>query len=174
MDLMLIGNELIESKKPWLESKLPDQPGVYAIFLNPKAALGGFKATKNGMIYIGESGNLGKRGHFESGKTGFSTLRRSIGAIKKRELQLVAVPRSEGSSNSSFRFEQASEERLTDWMLSSLKIGFATVANLYKEVEKDLILHFQPVLNLKYWKNPKKQEITRLRNVCREEAYGPL
>jgi hypothetical protein len=36
--------------------------------------------------------------HFSTGRTGSSTLRRSLGALLKRRLALIAVPRAPGPS----------------------------------------------------------------------------
>jgi hypothetical protein len=51
-----------------------------------------------------------------------------------------------------------------------LERGFSSIEFNYKDVEKELIRHFEPVLNLKYWKNPLKKEIQELRAICATEA----
>jgi len=64
--------------------------------------------------------------HFTSQKTGFSTLRRSVDALLKDELQSTAIPRGTGSSKSNYqnyRFTDAGEEKLTTWMESNLEIA---------------------------------------------------
>ena len=74
--------------------------GVYSIFLNNDSSLNPFKPGLSGLIYIGSTSNLSQRefdNHFNSYSTGFSTLRRSLGAILKSELLLTAIPRSPGA-----------------------------------------------------------------------------
>jgi hypothetical protein len=68
-------------------------------------------------MYVGMSSNLAERdeAHFRTGGSGFSTLRRSLGALLKQELRLSARPRGTGSSAQNYRcyqFDDAGEEQL--------------------------------------------------------------
>ncbi len=159
------------------EVPFPPTPGVYAIFLKPGRALADVPAAADGLLYIGTSGNLAQRGpetHFQTGKSGFSTLRRTIGALLKDDLHLHARPRSPGPSKSNttnFRFTDAGETDLTLWMSEHLQVSFATVQQEDLDaVEKDLIRGLQPPLNLTEWANPYRQPIKRARTRCRREA----
>ena len=100
----------------------PQAPGVYAWFLDTPAALSALPDQHAGAIYVGISNNLARRGdedHFRTGGSGFTTLRRSLGALLKDELRLRARPRSAGRSEQNhrcYRFDDVGERRLTDWM----------------------------------------------------------
>jgi len=96
----------------------PSGSGVYAIYLRTPGLLMPFAEGQHGRVYIGLSINLASREfeqHFSSKNTGFSTVRRSLGAILKQQLRLRAVPRGPGSSESNFRnycFQKDGEARL--------------------------------------------------------------
>lgn len=147
--------------------------GLYALFLAPGGALP--EVPANGVLYVGCSANLAQREfdtHFASGKTGFSSLRRSIGALLKEELWLRAIPRAPGPSPTNvrnYRFDDAGERRLSDWMAVHLHVAVAAHPQP-EDVERDLISLACPALNLTGWDNPARVEIKRLRKVCAEEA----
>ncbi|MCY4259919.1 MAG: hypothetical protein OXC91_06615 [Rhodobacteraceae bacterium] len=81
-------------------------PGICALFARNEDGLPGLVLPASGVIYIGYSGRMEQRDHFTMG-SGFSTLRRSLGAILRELLRLMAKPRSPGSDESdihNFRF----------------------------------------------------------------------
>jgi hypothetical protein len=134
-----------------------------------------FAPGQSGLIYIGVSKDLAAREfeqHFNSESTGFSTLRRSIGAILKTDLRLTAIPRSSGNSETnvkSYRFLADGEARLTDWMCRNVEIAVCGVGSS-KALEVRLITQLKPLLNLTHWPNPDRAEIMRLRRLCADEA----
>jgi len=150
--------------------------GIYAVYLKHGSCLEGFPSSKDGLIYIGVTSDLARRGfenHFSSEKTGFSTLRRSLGAILKQELNLKAIQRGRSSSDSNFkkyRFLPDGEERLTMWMKTNLEFGVCVVQEDYKSFEVPVIETLEPVLNLKGWYNPYGKDIKALRKICADEA----
>ena len=155
----------------------PSLPGVYAIFLASGATLPLGGIARDGLVYVGMSRDLASREfdtHFASGSTGFSTLRRSIGAVLKDKLNLVAIRR--GSSNipsnfQNYRFTSDGESKLTAWMEHNLEIGTCPLSDPdYANQESALISRLQPVLNLTGWPNPQAAYIKRLRKVCADEA----
>ena len=154
----------------------PEKPGVYAVCLRDKAQVGWFTCKPGDIIYVGISSNLKQREfdtHFTSGKSGFSTLRRSLGAILKGELQLECFPRSSGKAESNvtnYKFDPAGEQRLTLWMAENLDIGICPVGSSIKELETAVIADLEPLLNLTKWKNPNRKEIMGLRLKCKAEA----
>jgi len=156
---------------------VPVGAGVYAYYLREAASLAPFAAGPEGLIYVGLATNLERReleNHLNTGATGRSTLRRSLGAILKNELSLTAVPRSASGSRSKmshFKFHLEGECRLTQWMLDCLEIGACSVADP-KAVETLLISTLRPILNLSGWPNPSRREIRRLRSICAAEASG--
>lgn len=90
--------------------------------------------------------------HFAAGKTGSSTVRRSLAALLAAELDLVAVPRNEGRPDGSanFSLESMGERRLSDWMEQRLTL--ATWARpetvVLREVESAVLARLRPPLNL--------------------------
>jgi hypothetical protein len=153
----------------------PRDSGVYAIYLCTPGLLAPFTEGEDGLIYIGASTNLADREfdqHFSSESTGFSTVRRSLGALLKRPLLLIAIPRSPGASETNlrnYRFVEDGEARLTSWMCQHLEIGVHASSH-YADLEDFLIPHLKPLLNLTKWQNPHRPEIKRLRKVCADEA----
>jgi hypothetical protein len=154
---------------------VPSESGVYAIYLRSKGLLARFAEGANGVVYIGRSTNLADREfeqHFSSENTGFSTLRRSLGAILKRSLALQAIPRAPGPSESNcrnYRFLADGEAKLTKWMCDHLEVGVFAWSKS-EELEKFLTKELRPLLNLKGWPNPHRDEIKQLRKVCADEA----
>ena len=164
-------------------TELQEKQGIYAFFLGPGATLERF--GKGGqLIYIGISENLKGRDieqHLTSCKTGWSTLRRSIGAILKEDLKLKAIKRDKNSVKlraDKYKFTDEGEEKLTKWMLSNLEMGFWYSAShlsneeLRSEEEK-LTIRLKPTLDLdnrtkKY--NPLAIELDKLREACRNEV----
>src|SRR4051794_41524689 len=118
MDVAGVLAGLTSSASPLSQLQAPAAPGVYACFLAPRSSLPGVSNPGSDALYIGVSGNLAEREfetHFAEGKTGFSTLRRSIGAILQDQLELRATPRDSSRNKTNFtnyRFDDDGERRL--------------------------------------------------------------
>lgn len=157
------------------ELSVSNCPGVYALFLKCPDSLTHFEVPISDPLYIGMSSNLAKREfktHFCSGRTGASTLRRSIGAILKQHLNLTAIPRGAGHSAPDFTkfcFDPEGEDRLTEWMQSNLMISVQPHSD-YVTIERELIRELKPTLNLTCWRNPSRRIIKTLRKVCADQA----
>jgi len=109
--------------------------------------------------------------HFNSDQTGFSTVRRSLGAILKEQLQLVARPRGTGTSKANYTnycFNLAGEDRLTTWMREHLKVR-TWPTRKFEAIEAILKPRLRPLLNLEGW-NPQNSAIRALRKRCADEA----
>jgi hypothetical protein len=163
------------SAAPLTEVDAPRKAGVYACFLDHPSALPSLPDQGADPLYVGVSSDLAEREfdtHFRSGQSGFSTLRRSLGALLRNELRLRAQPRGTGGSDSNYRcyrFDDVGEDRLTAWMREHLQVGVQEWAEPVA-IEKDLIELAQPSLNLIGWPNPHAAEIKALRKGCVEEA----
>jgi hypothetical protein len=148
--------------------------GVYACFLAAPGALAGLSVEPSGLIYLGRTSNLEVRNNFAHRDSGFSTLRRSLGALLKEELRLQAIPRGDVPLRNNwryYRFREEDEQRLTDWMIAHLTYGFAIVGDDIKTVEQALIAELRPPLNLTGWPtNPQEPYLRKLRDACRDEA----
>ncbi|MBB2150559.1 GIY-YIG nuclease family protein [Pedobacter gandavensis] len=166
----------------------PTCPGIYAFMLKDNASLKEF-GTQHQIIYVGiAKESLKKRdlgNHFKSSSTGSSTLRRSIGAILKEELSLIAFSRN-GTNNKreilNYTFNDAGNNTLTKWMLKNLIIGYwkdghSIPYSKLRSLEEDVIKILKPTLDLdartkKY--NVLANHLDNLRKVCREEALKDL
>lgn len=175
MDVAEVLDRLRAGAVPIAEVRAPHEPGVYAWFLDDPRALPTIPDQGRDPIYVGMSKDLADRGddnHFSDGGTGFSTLRRSLGALLKSELDLRALPRGTGSSEQNFRcytFDPAGEKRLSAWMREHLRVAVLPHAGP-DALESELIPPAQPPLNLNKWPNPHRADVMALRKVCADDA----
>ena len=158
----------------WDERPTSCAAGIYAYFIDRPDELPPISIPATGLLYIGMTeSSLDARCHFEHPHSGFSTFRRSLGAILKDQLDLRAVPRAPGASRTnvlSYRFDPDGEKRLTEWMRDNLAYAYREIADNIVAAEKDEIISARPPLNLTGWKNEQRAEIKRLRAVCVAEA----
>jgi hypothetical protein len=160
---------------PLDDVRAPSASGVYAWFLDDARALPSLPIRGPDPIYIGLSSDLAVREydtHFKAGQSGFSTLRRSLGALLKDELHLRAQPRGTGASETNYRnyrFDDDGEAALSRWMREHLRVAVHPCTDP-DEIETDLIAAACPPLNLTKWANPHAVEIKALRRLCVEEA----
>ncbi|HYK75991.1 MAG TPA: hypothetical protein VEV16_03380 [Daejeonella sp.] len=165
-------------------NSLPDEQGIYALYIDKSTDLGKF-GNPGQLIYVGISEkSLVSRGietHFKTGQTGWSTLRRSIGAILKSKLKLSAHKRDLNPKKlraDKYKFDEKGEVRLTEWMIENLKMGFWSTSNpltkaKLRDEEEKVIINLKPSLDLdKRTKrlNPLAQELDNLREICRQEV----
>jgi GIY-YIG catalytic domain len=156
-------------------SEIPphDGPGVYALFISDQTALPGL-AVESEVLYVGMTeSSLELRNHFSHSHSGFSSPRRSLGALLKGRWSLQAVPRAPGASRTNvrnYRFSDEGEQRLAAWMDTHLTYGFCPVEADVREIESRLIKELKPPLNLTGWRNPQAGQLRALRRVCCDEA----
>ena len=157
------------------ELDAPSAPGVYAWFVDDVASLPALPVEPTEPLYVGVSSDLSVRQqdtHSRWGRTGFSTLRRSLGALLKDQLELEPLPRGTGPSESNFRsyrFDDAGEEALSAWMLEHLRVSVVACPDP-ERVESELVALARPPLNLTGWSNPHAPKIKALRKACVEAA----
>ena len=161
----------------WNQRPPSKASGIYAFIDHPNE-LRAVSVPPSGVLYTGMTeSSLDARSHFEHAHSGFSTFRRSLGAILKEQLRLRALPRAPGPSHANvvnYRFDAEGEVRLTHWMRENLTYSYREIAENVASVENDLIRSECPPLNLKGWRNPQRAEIKRLRAFCVAEAFGRL
>ena len=171
---------LYEQRKRFAEiTELPLVRGVYAFFYNGKV-LPHFpeEIPEHEILYIGKSAkpksNLQQRiarTHFKSGLTSRSTVRKTFGSILKETLSLKPILRNKSDK---FRFDQESEDKLTEWMKSNLSVSFYEFPKTEQEIgrlETNIICLLIPKLNIR--QNPNNSfgnKLTRLRKECASEA----
>lgn len=153
---------------------LPTERGFYLVYADGPIGWMAVDSTSD-PVYVGKADD-GLRRRIErehGGDTGRSTLRRSLGALLKEELDLVARPRpGKGELKSinftNYSFEPDGDKRLTEWMVANLTVDPITMPTATSE--RELIAHHQPLLNLTGWANPHGAEIKAARKHCAAEA----
>jgi hypothetical protein len=133
-------------------------PGLYAVFGNRavwrELRLG--RRPDGRPLYVGkaEDSLVGRdlKDHFADGRTGSSTLRRSLAALLRAKLKLRAIPRNPNRPADFDRFGLSSthDSRLTGWMRTRLWIAvwIAPQGCSLKTIEDDLKFSWLPPLNL--------------------------
>lgn len=155
---------------------VPKNAGLYALYGDGRAwaELKLSPAFDSQPLYVGKAErSLNGRDvgtHFAAGKTGSSTVRRSLAGLLVDELALIAVPRNlakpDGSAN--FGLDTGSEARLSRWMEQRLSLATWSKpegANL-DEIETAVVLRLRPPLNLDKVGEPR----TRLRDARKRMA----
>ncbi len=149
---------------------------MYILCLKNGALLPGVTPGPRDVLYIGmtEDG-LDVRNHFNSVHSGFSSPRRSFGALLKDKLALTAIQRGSGPSKTNFRcyrFSDEQEQQLSEWMRENLLGSQVQITENVAALERTLIKTLQPPLNLKGWHNPQRGFIKDRRALCAREAEG--
>lgn len=165
---------MFERRYRWNEVPAVSIPGVYAFYACEQDALSPVILGPDCLIYIGMTeDSLEVRNHFQHKQSGFSTLRRSLGALLKERLDLIAIPRAPGQSETNidcYRFTADGEAALSRWMQAHLSLAIEPLESRVAQTEADLIAAMEPPLCLTRWRNPQKQIIQELRNKCKAEA----
>ncbi len=172
---------LKEKQADFLKTKsFSKLPGIYAFFyIGDDFPLLGETVEKNQIIYIGKTESSQEKRdaktHFTTGKTGNSTVRKSIGSLLCSKENLNPIPRNDSDYSegrfSHFMFDELSEKVITDWMVNNLALSFYEYPESKKMIDKlesDIIEVLKPILNIdhKNPNNPFKDEIKQLRKNC--------
>lgn len=180
MEIKHIFEDLQKNRLDIHSLKAPSIPGVYAIFLKECVDFPIDIKRLDRLIYLGKSDDLHKREfkqHFNSKNTGSSTVRRSLGALLKNNLNLYSKPRGKGLSDKdcqNYCFEDDGELRLTNWMEQNLEVSVCPVKDNVRRTEAKLISELQPILCLQDCNNGQKKHIKRLRKLCADEARSKM
>ncbi|WP_426571318.1 GIY-YIG nuclease family protein [Aquihabitans sp. McL0605] len=105
--------------------------------------------------------------HFGTGRTGSSTVRRTIDALLADTLDLVAQPRNPTTPGhfSNYAFEPAGEEQLTEWMLDHLTLAtwVPPTDTVLADVETAVLQVLLPPLNLSKVRTPWRPVVSAAR-----------
>lgn len=135
---------------------VPNTAGLYAIYGDGEAhsqlTLGSLALP----LYVGkaERSLVGRdlRTHFATGKTGSSTVRRTLAALLREALDLHAVPRNlaRPDGRASYSLEVRGDQRLTEWMHAHLQLAVWARPDgvVLDQVETAVLDELQPPLNL--------------------------
>ena len=178
-DIIEIGNNF--SKESWFipvtqaSTKIPDEPGIYAICLaNPGNLPDSFRKIflerTHKIIYIGiATKSLKKRLNQELWAKGHGTFFRTLGAVLG-----YTPPKGSlvGKSNqNNYKFSAEDEMEILKWIEKNLIINWVELSENINKVEDGLIEKYYPLLNTTG--NPfALPEVRELRKKCREVARG--
>ena len=161
---------------------VPSVPGLYAVHGSASTwrALGLGDPPDERPLYVGKAekslASRDVRTHFSTGKTGSSTLRRSVAALLRDELDLVACPRnvSKPGHFANFGLEPASDERVSKWMLELLFLTTwsSPAGTVLDEVETAVLAVLRPPLNLAKVDTPWRRGLKAARSRMAGEARG--
>jgi hypothetical protein len=157
-----------------------NQPGIYAIFfIGTEFPLFNTEIRRHQIIYIGKTQtsqeSRDSKTHFSDGKTGSSTVRKSVGSILHKSRNLIPIPRNDSDyikgRKNHFKFNDESEIIITNWMKNNLALSFFEFlgdVNSLDELETQLIRKLNPILNIdhKSTENLFKSQIKGLRKTC--------
>ena len=174
-------------------TEFSDKPGIYAVhFMGNAFPVYALKPRDKEIIYIGKTeksqASRDANTHFATGKTGSSTLRRSIGALMQKGAKLKSIPRSTSEKNekrfTNYMFDEQGEKLITDWMTKNLGLSFYEFSDSVDELdglETKLIRALKPMLNIdrKNTENPHFETIRNFRAECvklakENESYVPV
>ena len=160
--------ELKENARPLAEmsvSSYSGRSGIYGFFLLKGRLCIGQEELAAGnddaLLYLGKTESSQKARdagqHLADGKTGSSTLRRSVAALLREELNLKPQPRSKTETSerrfTNFKLDAAGEKELTEWMVEHLSLGFLECKlpkTKLRDLEQELISIARPALNLQH------------------------
>jgi hypothetical protein len=163
-------------------SSVPAGPGLYAIHAGGAAwrELGLGEPPDERPLYVGKAErSLASRDvatHFTSGRTGSSTLRRTLAALLRERLALRALPRRQSdptaADTTNFTLEPAGDDRLSAWMRDRLRLATcpAPAGTDLTLIEARVLAELLPPLNLKGTRTPWREAILAPRAALAAEA----
>jgi hypothetical protein len=161
-------------------AEISHRPGLYAVHGHVATWLevGLGEPPDERPLYVGKAeDSLASRDvqtHFGDGRTGSSTLRRSLAAFLTARLDLVPMPRNPDRPGyfASYGLEPASDKRLTSWMLDRLTIATWPVAGVESldSVETRVLHALKPPLNLAKITTPLSADLSSARAAMANRA----
>ena len=165
-------------------SAVPAKPGLYAVHADDAAwtEAGLAEPPDERPLYVGKAErSLASRDvetHFASGRTGSSTLRRSLAALLRERLVLEALPRKRSDPTppdiTNFTLERAGDDRLSAWMRGRLRLATwpAPSGADLRRIEELVLAQLLPPLNLRGIETPWREAILAARAALAAEARG--
>jgi len=141
------------------EPHVPDEPGLYAVYGTAATwrQLGLGEPPDTRPLYVGKAEKSLKsrdlKQHFETGRTGQSTVRRTFSALLKPCFGFCGVPRNKEKPDkpSHFGLEPDDDLKLTEWMRERLELAVwrrpSTCSDLHF-VEVGVLSRWVPPLNI--------------------------
>jgi GIY-YIG catalytic domain len=165
---------------PVARAGVPARPGLYAVHGGAATwqQLGLGRPPDGRPLCVGkaERSLAGRdiRQHFGTGMTGSSTLRRSLAALLRTRLGLSAMARNPARPGhfANYALAQPGDACLTAWMEAQLRLAIWVPDDPVDlgAVERELLRHWQPPLNLAGVSTPWTAKLQAARRVMAEEA----
>jgi hypothetical protein len=155
-------------------------PGLYAVHggANVWRLLGLGARPDDRPLYVGKAEHslAGRdvRTHFATGKTGSSTLRRSLAGLLRAELGLKGMPRNPAKPGyfSNYGLEAAGDAALTAWMRQHLRLATWSSPSSVDlgELETEILRSLEPPLNIDSVRTPWRPLVRAGRAALATEA----
>ena len=151
---------------------IASEPGIFAVFVKQTGSLPGIDVPGTGLVYIGEANDLARRSLFVPQGSLASTPWRTLAAILRTRLGLVAVPGAGKEGCQHYRFAGNGETKLGLWIRENLLCSTYRIDSGVgrRRLKSELVLKHEPPLNLKGWANSQAAKIRDLKKLCRGEA----
>jgi hypothetical protein len=159
---------------------VPAKPGLYAIYAPAEIwhELGLGAPPDSRPLYVGKAEDSlvarDLRQHFRDGRTGSSTLRRSVAALLHDSMGLRGIPRNpqKPSYFSNYGLAPHDDERLSRWMSTQLAIATWSPESpvALAVVEMQIVRSWLPPLNLAGVRTPWTDYVSSKRRVMAQEA----
>lgn len=159
---------------------VPCKPGLYAIYADSSVwqtlMLGPPPDAR--PLYVGKAQDSlaarDLRTHFGDGRTGWSTVRRSLAALLREPLGLSARPRDLVKPNrfANYGLAPAHDARLTTWMHEHLRLAIWVTEQRASlgDIEGAILSEWRPPLNLKEVTTPWRTQVKAARVAMAVEA----
>lgn len=162
------------------EQAVPHHPGLYAVHADSSVwrNLGLGDPPDDRPLYVGKAerslAERDVRTHFSTGRTGSSTLRRSLAGLLADELGLEGRPRNlaHPESFANFGLEAKGDERLTRWMVAHLRLAVwpAPEGAVLDVVETAVLERLLPPLNVAKVMTPWRSQVQSGRKRLAQQA----
>lgn len=161
-------------------TSVPDVAGLYAVHADPmvwqRLGLGG--PPDDRPLYVGKAErSLASRDvntHFGTGKTGSSTVRRTLAGLLATDLRLTACPRNveKPSHFANYGLELEGDARLTAWMVDNLRLATWASGNedTLDLIETAVLRHLVPPLNVAKVTTPWRAQVKLARRQMATQA----
>lgn len=164
-----------------VRQSMPDKAGLYAIYGDRVTweDLGLGEPPDERPLYVGKAErSLASRDvktHFQCGRTGQSTLRRSIAALLRTKFALRGIPRNPLRPERATHYSLSAEHdaMLDTWMAARLRLAFWTRPHECKDlgaIEVVLLRLWHPPLNLQNNKSPWRTSVVVARETMASDV----
>jgi len=181
-EISVILDSLSRPRWPILDASntLPKSLGLYATHGDARAweELGLGPPPDSRPLYVGKAEeSIAARTvgtHFGDGRTGSSTLRRSLAALLRERLALLASPRNPNKPGyfANYGLSEADDRKLTEWMSRHLLLAAwgAPKHAILRPIENAVLGVWKPPLDLKDVVTPWAAQVRAARGMMADQA----